>query len=159
MMPDAIKQIITDMECFEATIREADYSKCGYHIEVQISKFQIRDLVALLHKKEFYLVFVTAVHVRPATEIIYQFAHFDKLCRINCRVKVDAFGSMPTISDIFQGANWHEREVKDMFGIFFIDHPNLAPLILSEEDADLKPLLKNDKTLKPSEEIRRQKTQ
>ena len=153
---DETKQIITDMKDLGAIACESDYSKCGYHIQAQTDKSRIRDLVTMLYKNEFYLVFVTAVHVQPSTEIIYQFAHFQKLCRINCRVEVDASGTMPTISDIFQGADWHEREVKDLFGTSFTDHPNLIPLILSEEDANLKPLLKSDKRVKPSGEVRRQ---
>jgi NADH-quinone oxidoreductase subunit C len=152
--PDEKKQIITDMTDLGAVACEADYSTCGYHIEAQTDKSRIRDLATMLYKNEFYLVFVTAVHVQPSIEIIYQFAHFERLCRINCRVKVDAVGTMSTISDIFQGANWHEREVKDMFGISFTGHPNLIPLIISEDDVDLKPLLKNDETLKSSEDVR-----
>ena len=154
--PEETKQIINDMTDLEAVACEADYSTCGYHIEAETDTSRIRNLATMLYKNEFYLVFVTAVHVQPSTEIIYQFAHFEKLCRINCRVKVDASETVPTISDIFQGANWHEREVKDLFGISFTDHPNLTPLILSEEDSDLKPLLKSDEKIKLYEQVCRQ---
>lgn len=39
----------------------------------------------------------------------------------------------PTISDLYPGANWHERETTEMFGIMFEGHPELVKLLLSEE--------------------------
>ena len=38
----------------------------------------------------------------------------------------------PTISDIFPGANWHEREAAEMFGIVFEGHPQPVKLLLPE---------------------------
>ncbi|MFL5738375.1 MAG: NADH-quinone oxidoreductase subunit C [Actinomycetota bacterium] len=38
----------------------------------------------------------------------------------------------PTISDIYPGANWHERETSEMFGIEFDDHPQPVKLLLPE---------------------------
>jgi len=51
---------------------------------------------------------------------------------------------VPTISAVFPGANWHERETHDFFGIRFAGHPNLIPLLLPE-DADYHPLRKDFK--------------
>ena len=33
---------------------------------------------------------------------------------------------------VYRGANWHERETFEMFGITFTDHPNLIPLLLPD---------------------------
>ena len=38
----------------------------------------------------------------------------------------------PTISDIYPGANWHERETAEMFGIAFEGHPQPVKLLLPE---------------------------
>lgn len=43
--------------------------------------------------------------------------------------------SAPTWSDIYLGANWHERETHEMFGITFLGHPNLTKLYLPGEFA------------------------
>jgi len=40
---------------------------------------------------------------------------------------------LPTLSNVFAGANWHERETWEMFGIVFDGHPNLVKLLLSDE--------------------------
>ncbi|MCK5912353.1 MAG: NADH-quinone oxidoreductase subunit C, partial [Desulfuromusa sp.] len=71
------------------------------------------------------------------------------------RAFVDDNGEIPTISDIYQGANWHERETRDFHGVVFVDHPYLHPLILAEEDVDLKPLLKAEANLKDVDAVRR----
>jgi NADH:ubiquinone oxidoreductase subunit C len=39
---------------------------------------------------------------------------------------------LPTLSDLYAGANWHERETFEMFGITFENHPNLIPLLLPD---------------------------
>lgn len=41
--------------------------------------------------------------------------------------------SVPTATEVFRGAAWHERETHEMFGIDFPGHPYLAPLLLSDE--------------------------
>lgn len=38
----------------------------------------------------------------------------------------------PTISDLYAGANWHERETREMFGIEFEGHPQPVKLLLPE---------------------------
>ena len=40
---------------------------------------------------------------------------------------------LPSLSGVFAGANWHERETWEMFGIVFDGHPNLVKLLLSDE--------------------------
>ncbi|WP_020388220.1 NADH-quinone oxidoreductase subunit C [Kribbella catacumbae] len=40
--------------------------------------------------------------------------------------------SLATLSSLYAGANWHERETFEMFGITFDGHPNLIPLLLPD---------------------------
>ncbi|MDJ0347698.1 NADH-quinone oxidoreductase subunit C, partial [Streptomyces sp. PH10-H1] len=44
-----------------------------------------------------------------------------------------AAAALPTATDIFAGAGWHERETHEMFGIDCAGHPHLVPLLLPEE--------------------------
>jgi NADH-quinone oxidoreductase subunit C len=41
-------------------------------------------------------------------------------------------GHLPTLTGVWAGANWHERETFEMFGVVFDDHPNLVPLLLPD---------------------------
>jgi NADH-quinone oxidoreductase subunit C len=42
-------------------------------------------------------------------------------------------GRLPTVRDLWAGADWHERETWELFGVVFDGHPNLAKLLLPEE--------------------------
>ena len=151
-----MNSLINDLRNLPATVNEVDYRKQGYHLEVELTSGQVRKFASLLRDRSFYLVFVSAVHIAPVIQVIYQFACFDRPCRIVGRAPVADYGSMPTISDIFDGANWHERETKDMFGVVFSGHPYLKPLLLTEEELDLKPLLKSEDAVKTMDKICRQ---
>lgn len=133
--------------------KSVDSERQGVHVRVRLEATQVRPFAAWLLEKGFFIDFLTAVDVSPALQLIYQFAHYDAPCRINARVTLPASGTIETISDIYQGANWHERETRDFFGVVFSGHPNLVPLILCDEDRDLKPLLKNEGSRKTLEEL------
>jgi NADH-quinone oxidoreductase subunit C len=61
---------------------------------------------------------------------------------VNIHVPVDAAAPVcPSITGLFQGAEWHERECHEMFGIHFEGHPRLVNLYLPE-DFDGHPGLK-----------------
>ncbi|MEP6696576.1 MAG: NADH-quinone oxidoreductase subunit C [Pseudonocardiales bacterium] len=50
---------------------------------------------------------------------------------VRTRVPLDR-PSLPTLTGVFAGANWHERETYEMFGVVFVGHPNLVPLLLPD---------------------------
>ncbi|RZB31288.1 MAG: NADH-quinone oxidoreductase subunit C [Desulfobacteraceae bacterium Eth-SRB2] len=143
-------------------VTETDFHQRGYHLEVVLTVDTVRKFAQTAYDHGFYLVFVTGIHVLPETvegvktsglEMVYQFATFDRLCRVKARVSVPEDMTVPSICHIYQGANWHERETRDFYGIRFSDHPNLEPLLLCEEDKDFHPLLKEEKKLKSFEEV------
>jgi len=150
---DTAHTLVNALASLPATVREVDYRTKGYHLEVELLVEQVLDFAVVLREQGFYLVFVSALHLVPAITVIYQFASFQQPCRIMARVPVDEDGAVPSLSHIFDGANWHERETRDMFGVVFSGHPYLEPLLLAEEDADLKPLLKAEGGLKTAEDI------
>jgi len=47
------------------------------------------------------------------------------------RAHVAAGASLPTLTSIYPGSNWHERETAEMFGLTFAGHPNPEHLLLS----------------------------
>jgi NADH-quinone oxidoreductase subunit C len=97
----------------------------------------------------FLIEDLTCVDASPELMVVYHFAHPDELCRVAGRVLADRERpEVPSIHGIFSGANWHEREAHDFFGIVFTGHPDLSPLILPEDSGDLRPLRKAEADLK-----------
>ncbi len=50
---------------------------------------------------------------------------------------------LPTLRDVFYSVEFHEREIFEMFGVFFEGHPDNRRLLLPEDWADLPPLRKD----------------
>ena len=94
----------------------------------------------------------TAVAAEPAPdsipqedslEVVYVFNRFSARHRVNLRVRTPRSNpQIPTIAEIYPIAHWQEREIHEFFGIVFIGHPYLIPLLLPE-DAEYHPLLKD----------------
>lgn len=129
-------------------IIDRDYSLCGYHLDIHILPENLHKVVTVIDSNDFFLESITGVDWlrNNQLEVVYDFSRYDfDLCRIVVRTRTPRSApSVPTITGIYSGANWHERETHDFFGIKFQGHPHLIPLLLPE-DADFHPLLKDFK--------------
>jgi NADH-quinone oxidoreductase subunit C len=125
-----------------------DYSVHGYHIDAQVDPAQLLEAVGIIDSLGFFIESITGVDwiKENQLEVVYDFSRYDfDLCRVVIRTRIDRDKPIvPTITSIYAGANWHERETHDFFGIKFDGHPHLIPLLLPE-DADFHPLLKDFK--------------
>jgi len=99
----------------------------------------------ILDQNGFALDTITGVDwiAQNEMEVVYDYFHPLSALRVVVRTRIRRDNpEIPTISPVFPGANWHERETHDFFGIRFSGHPNLTPLLLPE-DADYHPLRKD----------------
>jgi len=72
--------------------------------------------------------------VEPRFHVIYQLHSISKNIRLGLRVPVNGSDPcLPTIETIYPNANWHEREIWDMFGIRFEGHPDLRRILMPED--------------------------
>ena len=109
------------------------------HAVATISPARYRELVTFLRDEpEFacdYCDFTTGVDLGPDEGFEVVTHLYSTLHHQNVRVKVRLSHEdpvCPTISDLYPGANWHERETAEMFGITFEGHPQPVKLLLSE---------------------------
>ncbi len=62
-------------------------------------------------------------------EVVYNFLSMTKNHRIRLKTFIEEDVAIDTIADIYPTANWFEREVFDMYGIYFNNHPDLRRIL------------------------------
>ncbi len=85
---------------------------------------------------------ISAVDNQPQFELVYHFSVMEgsifvkdspKAVMIEVHIFLDRdTPTVESISDIWFGANWHEREAYDLMGIYFLGHPDLRRVLLPE---------------------------
>lgn len=89
--------------------------------------------VDYLEKKEAYL-HSSSPHRQERFEVVYHFYSLENKIRLRVKVPVpEADLTVESLSSLFNCANWAEREVYDMYGIIFSNHPDLRRILLYEE--------------------------
>ena len=85
---------------------------------------------------------ITAVDNQPDFELVYHLSclsgeltvddtKMSAMIEVHIHLKRDS-PSIDSVSDLWFGANWHEREAFDLMGIYFIGHPDLRRVLLPE---------------------------
>lgn len=120
---------------------------------VEITNF--RDQVSVIVKKDRILKICRYLHDEPALcfdhlqdlcgvdyhgkkeprfEVVYNLysVRYRHKTRVRAQVTADD-PSIKTVTSIWAGADWHERECFDMFGIVFKEHPDLRRILLPED--------------------------
>ena len=107
--------------------------------QIQVKKDRIVEIMTFLRDNDMipfnFLVDETAVHWPKDEEfeivyILYSFLRNDRL-RIKCRIK--EFEPIESVVSVWSTADWLEREVYDMFGVRYANHPNLKRILLPED--------------------------
>ncbi len=124
---------------------------CGDSI-VYVDASSISEIMAFLknapEQSYDYLVDITAVEYRDPErplEVVYELFSLQRGAQL--RVKVELNKSEELVVDsqvsLWNGANWLEREVFDMFGVVFAGHPDLRRILMWETYSEGHPLRKD----------------
>lgn len=81
-----------------------------------------------------YLVDIASIdqfEVEPRWEVVYELYAMDRSQHLRLRIRFDEnVCEADTVSDIWPTADWHEREIYDMMGIKFRNHPDLRRILM-----------------------------
>ena len=124
---------------------KVDWTRRGVHYEARVEPGQVVLAAALMDQEGFAFDAVTGVDWPRDNqmEVVYDFFHPATGGRAAVRTRVPrGLPEVPSIAHVYPGANWHEREAWEFFGIHFSGHPQLTPLLLPD-DADYHPLRKD----------------
>ena len=94
---------------------------------IKVASYIFRDLGARFN-------IASGVDVRSHMEILYHFILEDINVLISLRVNLDKSKlEVDSLTSVFEGANWIEREIHELLGISFKGHPDLRKLLLSDD--------------------------
>ena len=114
-------------------------------VTLEVSKEKLKQVLSFLRPTYEVLMDLTGVdYLVPTkrTKVVYWLHNPVNLERIRVIVYAARNESLPTVIDLWEGANWYERELYDLFGIRFDGHPDLTR-ILMPDDWTGHPLLKD----------------
>ncbi|MEK9827467.1 MAG: NADH-quinone oxidoreductase subunit C [Rhodospirillales bacterium] len=62
-------------------------------------------------------------------EVVYNLLSLRQNHRVRVKITTDEDTPVPSVAEVFSSANWFEREVWDLYGVFFADHPDLRRIL------------------------------
>ncbi len=106
-----------------------------YQYNIIIKPAALSEIAGELREAGFnHLSFVTAVDSRDTITLVYGL--FSTFGKDSVLIKLDVSRNKPevdSLTSIWNSANWHEREVFDLFGVHFKGHPNLRRILLPDD--------------------------
>ncbi|MBC7889148.1 MAG: NADH-quinone oxidoreductase subunit C [Ferruginibacter sp.] len=142
MTNDALKAKITEL------LPATGFEEGGQWLNINVEPADWRLLAEQLRldaSLQFdYLFCLTCIDWKTHLTMVYHLDSTKFRHNIVIKAKLDvAKPAIETVSDIWRTADFHEREVYEMFGVDFINHPDLRLLILPDGWEGKRPMLKN----------------
>jgi NADH-quinone oxidoreductase subunit C len=100
-------------------------------IIISVRPDSLVNIAGYLYKnEEFRFIIASALHTRKGFEIHYHFSKDSSGLILNIHVILDKDDpQIESLSNMFNASNWIEREIHELFGINFRNHPNQEKLI------------------------------
>ncbi len=142
MTNEELKQYIS------ALFPSVTYDETGEFLNVLIASTELRPIVQSLRQDDAlkfdFLFCLTCIDWKTNLMMVYHLLSktHKHIVVIKAKIADVVKPEIETICDIYQTANFHEREVYDLFGVNFKNHPDMRRLLL-DENWDGYPLRKN----------------
>lgn len=131
-----------------AIVPGAVFDESGEYLTLQVEPADWPALARSLRNDESlsfdYLFCLTCIDWKTHLTMVYHLDSTKYRHNLVVKAKLDRVSpEIGTVSDIWQTANFHEREVYEMFGVQFLNHPDLRLLILPDGWEGRNPMLKD----------------
>jgi NADH-quinone oxidoreductase subunit C len=124
-------------EFISGTLPGAIFDETGAWLNIQIEAADWKRVAGLLRNGPFnynFLFCLTCVDWKTFMTMVYHLSSTIHRHTIVVKANVErADPSIDTVSDIWRTAEFHEREVYDLFGVHFKNHPDMRRLILTDD--------------------------
>ena len=101
---------------------------------------------------KFLRVLFGVDHEAAGFEVVYELMSLEKGHTVTIKTRLSPDDAkVASVASLWNAADWHERETRDMFGIEFDGHPHLVPLLLPEDMTDHYPLRKSNQLVEIEE--------
>ena len=140
MVPDSLKDrgVALAVEAFDA---DALLGGGLEHDEVtlEIAPGRINSVCGYLKFDQHFerLSSVTAVDRYPSEprfEVVYHLQSVERNLRVRLKCRIGGDNpQIESVTSVWRGANWYEREAFDLFGIRFIGHPDLRRIMMPDD--------------------------
>ena len=113
-------------------------TKTGDELAFTVEREAVREVCATLCDEHGYKLFVDLCGVdypqreEARFEIVYHAFSLETHRRVRVKVSVPEGEEVPSVRSVWRGADWCEREVYDMYGVRFSDHPDMTRILLWE---------------------------
>jgi NADH-quinone oxidoreductase subunit D len=127
-------RLLKDLQEMGIELKEVPYEKKGYWFDGELEKNKLLPAVEAFDHYGYFIEDIVCVDHVENLELIYHFNHWEDPKRFSLRLRVNPEDpEVPSISSIYPGGGWHEREIHEFFGVSFKGHPNLSFLFLHPE--------------------------
>ena len=109
----------------------------GDELEIDVRRDRIRAVCERLKEDGFGLLVDICGADYPKREderfeVVYHLYSVGKNRRVRLKVRVGEGDEVPTVTPVWRGADWCEREIYDMYGVRFDEHPDMTRILLWE---------------------------
>lgn len=140
MLSDNLRQhaVAAAVDTFDSDAIHAGKFERG-ELTLEIAAAKIASVCGFLKydQKFVRLSTVTAVDRYPAEprfEVVYHLHSIERNERVRLKSRIAGEGpQIESVTTVWRGANWYEREIFDLFGIKFLGHPDLRRIMMPDD--------------------------
>lgn len=146
---ESLADSLVDLSELVESSQDTDFDKLGYHHQHTADFARMPAIARQFRAAGYVLEMVTCQDRRADLDKMRLVYGFNRLTEDSAgtdrhllHADVDWGQEAASITSVYKAADWHEREVYDMYGVVFSGHPDLKRILLPD-DADYHALLKD----------------